>query len=122
MVTVEQESYEIENIAITNSMGGAVAGNIIAGGLVGWGVDAVSGAQYNLHPDTVAVRLRPKSGLSAADVRPTPSKTDMFSKDLAKLDEMKADGKISGAEYDKMRATLIANYQIEAAKDSANNK
>ena len=70
----------------------------------------------------MAVRLRPKGGLSAADVRPAQSKTDTFSRELTKLDEMKADGKISGAEYDKMRATLIATYQTEPPKEPANNK
>jgi hypothetical protein len=122
MVTIEQENYEVENVAITNSMGGAVAGNIILGGLVGWGVDAVSGAQYNLHPDTVSVRLRPKTQKTAADLRPAPTKTETFSKELAKLDEMKTDGKISGTEYDKMRTSLLTTFQAEPAKDPNNTK
>jgi len=116
MVTLEAENYEVENIAVTNSMGGAVAGNIIAGGLVGWGVDAVSGAQYNLHPDTVTVRLRARTPPSALDGRPAPTKTEVFSRDLAKLDELKADKKISEAEYDKLRASLLATYQGDPAK------
>jgi hypothetical protein len=71
MVSLEKEGYEVENVAVTNSMGGAVAGNIIAGGLIGWGVDAMSGSQYNLHPDTINVRLRPRT--AGATAPPTPT-------------------------------------------------
>jgi hypothetical protein len=118
MVTIELENYEAENVAITNSMGGAVAGNIIAGGLVGWGVDAVSGAQYNLHPDTVAVRLRAKASTPATNIPATTTKTDTFSKELAKLDELKSNGKISEEEYGKLRASLLATYQTNLATEA----
>ena len=61
MVVIEKEGFAPESIAVTKSMGGAVAGNIIAGGLIGWGVDAMTGAQYNLAPNTINVRLSPKA-------------------------------------------------------------
>jgi hypothetical protein len=131
MVTLELDGYETENIAVTNSIGGAVAGNIIAGGLVGWGVDAMTGAQYNLHPDTVTARLRPKTNgsvpgapASAPSVAVTPApanRTATLADELAKLDEMKAQGKVSDEEHGKLRASLLADYQagtkpVEAAK------
>jgi hypothetical protein len=61
LLTFEKEGYESASVQLTRSLSAAVAGNIIAGGLVGWGVDAVSGAQYNLNPSTVNVRLKPRS-------------------------------------------------------------
>ena len=61
MVVIEKEGYAPESVAVTKSMGGAVAGNIIAGGFIGWGVDAMSGAQYNLAPNTISVRLTAKA-------------------------------------------------------------
>ena len=67
MVTIEKEGFQSESVAITKSMSAAVAGNIIAGGLVGWGVDAVSGAQYNLNPTTVNVRLQPVATARSGD-------------------------------------------------------
>jgi hypothetical protein len=78
MVVIEKEGFAPENIAVTKSMCGAVAGNIIAGGPIGWGVDAMTGAQYYLTPNTISVRLpanwrrgsrrhRSESGGSTAD-------------------------------------------------------
>ena len=46
----------------------AVAGNIIAGGLVGWGVDAVTGAQYNLKPESINVTLHLDANENTGDV------------------------------------------------------
>lgn len=106
MVTLELEDHETENIPVTNSIGGAVAGNIIAGGLIGWGVDAATGAQYNLHPETINARLRPKSGPSTA-----ASKANSLSDELTKLDELKTTGRISDDEHTKLRAAAIASYQ-----------
>lgn len=59
MIVVSKEGYEDAAIQLTPVLSGAVAGNIIAGGFVGWGVDAVSGSQYRLIPETVHIKLRP---------------------------------------------------------------
>ena len=37
VVTLALADHETESITINRSMGGAVAGNIVAGGLIGWG-------------------------------------------------------------------------------------
>ena len=83
MVVIEKEGFAPESIAVTKSMGGAVAGNIIAGGLIGWGVDAITGAQYNLAPNTINVRLSTKADqpvpASARPTRPRSSSTSSTS-------------------------------------------
>lgn len=118
MVTLEHEACEVENIPVTNSMGAAVAGNIIAGGLVGWGVDAVSGAQYNLHPATVSVKLRAK-----APAPPPSPAMDTLAQELARLDELKSGGKLSEAEYSRLRTALLNTYPaLPPAADSATAK
>lgn len=109
MVTIEKESYTSESVAVTKSMGGAVAGNILAGGLVGWGVDAVSGAQYNLNPQTINVRLQ--QATLAASVATSAGKTKQFVEELTKLDELLEQKKITPEEYQKMRTTLVEKYQ-----------
>ena len=113
MITLEKEGFESESVAITKSMGGAVAGNIIAGGLVGWGVDAVSGAQYNLHPETVNVRMRPIAPAAAASTAAAknPDRTKQFIEELNNLDQLLEQKKVSPEEYQKLRAALIAKYQ-----------
>ena len=59
ILTITKEGHEPETVRLTRVISGAVAGNILAGGLIGWGVDAISGAQWRLEPETLAVNLRP---------------------------------------------------------------
>jgi uncharacterized protein YceK len=110
MVVIEKEGFTPESIALTKSMGGAVAGNIIAGGLIGWGVDAMTGAQYNLAPNTISVRLSTKADQPTV-ASAAANKTKEFIDELNKLDALLVDKKISPEEYGKMRACLIAKYQ-----------
>lgn len=120
MVTIEKDGYQSESVAITKSMGAAVAGNIIAGGLVGWGVDAVSGAQYNLNPTTVNVRLQPlaesRSGGGNGNGGGGGS-TRSFIDELNKLDALVEQKKVSPEEYQKLRTSLIEKYQRTGLRD-----
>lgn len=65
LISLSKEGFEDENVKLEPVLSGAVAGNIIAGGFIGWGVDAVSGSQYRLIPETVNVRMRPRSPILA---------------------------------------------------------
>ena len=68
-------------IAISH-FGGATAGNIIAGGLIGMGVDAASGANYSydnlitvpLGAPVTAMVSAPAPAPAAAPVTPPPAK------------------------------------------------
>ncbi|MFZ9839772.1 MAG: PEGA domain-containing protein [Opitutaceae bacterium] len=111
MVTIEKDGYQLESVAITKSMGGAVAGNIIAGGLVGWGVDAVSGAQYNLNPTTVNVRLQPVAEARSAGNGNGGNATRSFVEELNKLDGLLEQGKLSSVEHRSLRTALIDKFQ-----------
>jgi hypothetical protein len=108
MVVIEKEGFSPESVAVTKSMGGAVAGNIIAGGLIGWGVDAMTGAQYNLAPTTINVRLTTKTDQAAAT---SANKTKEFIDELNKLDALLVDKKVTPEEYAKLRAALVEKYQ-----------
>jgi hypothetical protein len=112
MVTVERDGYEVENTIITNSVGGAVAGNIIVGGLIGWGTDAISGGQYNLHPSVVSLKLRPKSPAGAAQAR-SNEQVQLFITELSRLDELLEARKIPPEEYQRLRTELFRRYQGE---------
>ena len=107
VITLEMRGYESENITLKPSMGGAVAGNILAGGLIGWGVDATTGAQYNLHPQEVNVRLRQKT--AETTTAPQKSVSGLLA-ELEKLDVMKASGKISAEEYARLRESVLQQY------------
>lgn len=59
LITLTKQGYEESVVRLNPQLSAAVAGNIIAGGFVGWGVDAVTGSQYYLAPETVDVNLQP---------------------------------------------------------------
>jgi hypothetical protein len=56
-VTVSKPGYIAQTVKVRSNFsptgGGAMAGNLIAGGVVGVGVDAVSGASLSLYPNPV---------------------------------------------------------------------
>jgi hypothetical protein len=58
----KKSGYQDTTFQIKHQLSGAVAGNILAGGLIGWGVDAASGGQYKLVPATVHVTLQKEEG------------------------------------------------------------
>jgi len=111
MVTIEKEGFQSESVAVTKSMSAAVAGNIIAGGLVGWGVDAVSGAQYNLNPSTINVRLQPTSESRGVSNGDSGAATRNFVEELNKLDGLLEQKLLTPEEYQKLRTALIERYQ-----------
>ncbi len=116
LLTVEKPGYYPENFALVRNVNVAVAGNILlgmgtmgVGSLVGWGADAMSGAQYNLTPAVVNPVLRPLP----SDARPPPAaedRTARFVEELGKLDALHQSGKITDEDYRKMRAALVDGY------------
>jgi hypothetical protein len=63
VVTINKEGYEQQIIALTKEVPGSgaagFAGNILAGGLIGMGVDAATGAAQDHKPNPVTVTLQP---------------------------------------------------------------
>lgn len=62
-VTISKAGYVAQTVKVESkfsSTGGtAMAGNVLAGGIIGVGVDAMSGATSSLYPNPVSVRLVP---------------------------------------------------------------
>ncbi len=71
-VTVSKPGYIPQSVKVESNASAtgatAMAGNVIVGGPIGAGVDAVSGAYNSLYPNPVSVRLAPlrKSAAAAA--------------------------------------------------------
>jgi hypothetical protein len=108
LVVIEKKNYEPKSVAVVKNVGGAVWGNILAGGLIGWGVDATSGAQNNLTPKTIFVKLeQAEEGGSAATSR---SNSSVGIEKLQELDQMKEKKQISDEEYTRARIALIKQY------------
>lgn len=60
-LTAELAGYKPEQAVVTKSVSGGgaagMAGNLIVGGIIGAGIDATSGAMYDLNPSAVAFYL-----------------------------------------------------------------
>lgn len=69
-VTISKDGYKPATVTVESKVagGGAAgfAGNVIAGGVIGMGVDATSGAMKDLVPNPVAVTLEPAGSAPAA--------------------------------------------------------
>lgn len=66
MVTITLAGYEPVDVYIQSRTGGGVAGNILAGGIIGGVIDASNGAANHLYPDPVYVRLVPTGSAGSA--------------------------------------------------------
>ena len=111
LITIQKPGFEQQSVPVVKNIGGAVWGNVIAGGLIGWGVDAASGAQYNLVPGSVSVKLLPVStsvgGMAANDSRD-------FVGQLKVLDQQHDAKQISNSDYVNRRVELFRKYMPEA--------
>jgi uncharacterized protein YceK len=58
-VEISQKGYKRELVEIKGKLSWAVAGDFLAGGAIGYGIDAATGAQRRLKPEKVEVSLRP---------------------------------------------------------------
>lgn len=58
ILSISKPGHKTEIITMTRVVSGATAGNIvIPGGLLGWGIDAMSGAQWKFELDTIDLHL-----------------------------------------------------------------
>ncbi len=87
-VTVSKPGYISQTIRVESKAsatgGAAMAGNAVAGGLIGLAVDAGSGAMFSLYPNPVSVQLVPNAG-SAPKKRPVKKTSQPKQKDEIKL-------------------------------------
>ena len=77
-VTVNKEGYEPQIIPLTKEVPGTgaagFAGNLLLGGVVGMGVDAVTGAALDHKPNPVIVTLQPLPSAQPRPVKPRAPK------------------------------------------------
>lgn len=98
-IDLTKEGYKPEYVLVQSRMGGAIAGNLLLGGLVGGVVDASNGASNHLEPGPLYVRMVPVDGSGEAML----------------LDKNgKEDGSLQ-AHNDKVRADVAVTIGEEAA-------
>ncbi len=111
LIIIQKTGFEQQSVPVVKDIGGVVWGNVLAGGLVGWGVDAASGAQYNLLPASVSVKLVPVNtvvkGMAADD-------SNTFVSKLKALDQQHDAKQISDRDYVSGRLELFKKYMPDA--------
>jgi len=105
VLIISKKGYQTEQRVIMHVIHGAVAGNIIVGGLIGWGVDAVSGGQYRLVPEMVHVVLKPLEPGSEEAGSPLLKMTTK--QKLEELKKLKDEGLITETEYEAIRKIIL---------------
>jgi hypothetical protein len=101
-VEISREGYQRERVDIKGEMSLAVAGDFLAGGAIGYGIDAATGAQRRLVPEKVEVRLHPSTGGGTKERMEVLEKIDQ-------LNKRKEKGLITEEEYKKMRQEIIVS-------------
>jgi hypothetical protein len=57
-ITFEKSGYRNADVMVEKEISGWIWGNLILGGLIGLGIDFISGGAYKLEPETVHVTLQ----------------------------------------------------------------
>lgn len=102
-VEISQEGYKKETVEIKGALSWAVAGDFLAGGVIGYGIDAATGAQRRLEPESVNVRLQP---LSPQEVREEGK--DSRENKLRQLKILRDQGRITQEQYIQVRQEILA--------------
>jgi hypothetical protein len=115
LIVIQKADYVPTSVALVKNIGGAVWGNIITGGPIGWGVDAISGSQNNLFPSTISVTLEPVREGGMVDG--VGEYWSLGIKKLNALDEMRDNDQITYEEYARGRIALIEAYFPELIRN-----
>lgn len=110
VVTISLDGYETEQVTLMRTISGSVAGNIIAGGFIGWGIDAMTGSQYKLMPAAISVDLRPMNGSRTLQAA-MPSDSLSPESRLRQLKQLHEDGLLNDDEYETSRIVIIREMQ-----------
>ena len=101
-VEIFQEGYKRETVEIKGALSWKVVGDFLAGGAIGYGIDAATGAQRRLVPEKVEVRLRPLATQQDRD------EAKNLEEKLNRLKMIKEEGKLTQEEYNRLRQEIIA--------------
>gem|GEM_PF-1155908 len=106
-----KEGYNQETVRILHVISGAVCGNILLGGLIGWGVDAMTGAQFKLVPENVTVEMKKASAEISS--QPAPIKEISAEDKIKQLKNLYDQGTLTKEEYEANKKVLLQQMTKE---------
>lgn len=110
-IQFSRDGYQPETVQLESVTSGAAMGNLLAGGLIGWGVDAASGGQYRLVPESVHVSLRPAPYNEAREAKAPVPESPTLEDRLQQLKNLREKNLINDEEYQASRkATLQSTF------------
>jgi len=126
-VSASLEGYRTEHARIKPSLSGWVFGNVLLGGLIGFGVDLISGGAFKLNPEQVNIPLAEDSRYTSSrrvetNYAPQKPKVEEVSREVSGagnvvirerlrfLKELKEKGDITEDQYNKRRVELIDGF------------
>ena len=71
-VTCKRDGYQDASTVVSPHFNGATFGNVIAGGIIGVGVDAATGANFN-YPENVSIPMSPLAPAAPTAAAPAAS-------------------------------------------------
>lgn len=107
---LSMEGYHPEVMKLESVTSAAVMGNILLGGLIGWGVDAASGGQYRLVPESIHVTLRPVTSATIQEKPAVVATTETLEDRLARLKGLRDKELVTEEEYQTARKKLLDSY------------
>ncbi len=113
---ISQEGYKREAVEIKGALSLAVAGDFLAGGVIGYGIDAATGAQRRLVPEKVEVRLRPLTTQADRD------EAKNLEEKLNRLKTLKDEGRMTPEAYLRARQAMLASAGREMIAPPATPK
>ncbi|MBU1809071.1 MAG: PEGA domain-containing protein [Candidatus Omnitrophica bacterium] len=112
ILVFSKEGYQQQTVTLLHVISGAVCGNILLGGLIGWGVDACTGAQYKLVPEIVNVQMQKVEGNEATTFAPKALTTE---DKVNQLKNMYDKGQLTKEEYEANKKVLLYQMTKEGA-------
>jgi hypothetical protein len=107
MLVIKKPGFNNSEILLIHVISAKVAGNLIAGGFIGWGVDALTGAQYKLIPEVVQINLVPLNGTEK--VTETISKSATIEQKLEVLKQLLDKKEITEDQYSVLEHSIKEN-------------
>ena len=115
VLSISKDGYQTQTVPLNSVLSGWLVGNIVFGGLIGGGVDAISGAAYTLTPENISIALTP---LAPGSVDPGAGGTLQMTtqQKLDALEKLKAQGVVTDKEYEASKAKLTEQMKAEVTK------
>ncbi len=83
VIKIAKKGYQTAQVTLKKTICGSTAGNLIIGGVIGLGVDAISGAMFKLVPENVYVDLVPGEESQVVVIEPPKQKPEETKKETA---------------------------------------